>query len=286
MEPGAADRLDLEWSMRAQVLYQDKAVTLARYDHSPAVPHLDPDAEESEAYAVSFIERGSFHLHRGREAWRLSQPCLFVTRPGFRYRCTHESAMPDDVCLSIRVSPDLVAHAASQAERGWDDVIPVAPLTNRLAYLHRQLGEAVADGMAPMSVPALATEVLAAVLRPGAAPRLHRAGQLAWYAERIDAARRLMESRFAEPLTIEALGREVGISTFHFCRVFRELVGVPPHRYLVQVRLARGAEALRQGASVTAASRDAGFVSLPHFVRQFRRAHGVTPSRYRRAAAK
>lgn len=272
--------------MRADVLFQDQGITIARFDHPPAVVHVDPDAEESEAYAVSFIESGSFHLHRGKRAWRLSQPSLFVTRPGFRYRCTHQSETPDDVCLSLRVAPDLVECAASQAGRGWDDVVPVAPLTNRLAYLHRQLGEAVADGNAPMAVPSLTAEILAAVLRPGSTPRLHRETQLVWYAERIDAARRVMEARYAEPLTIEALGREVGISTFHFCRVFRELVGVPPHRYLVRVRLARGAEALLAGASVTAAGRDAGFASPAHFVRQFRRAHGITPSRYRSAAAK
>jgi len=266
--------------MRARVLYQDPRLELTRYDHPPDVPHRDPDREESGSYAVSFVEKGSFDVHRGGQTWRLSRGAVFVTRPGLSYRCSHDSETPDDVCLSLHCSADLVAEAASAAGRGWDELVPVAPLTNRLAYLHRRLGEAVADGVGPLAVPALGEEIVAAVLGPGPAPRLHRAGQLDWYAKRIDAARDLMERRFADPLTIEVLAREAGISPFHFSRVFRDLVGLPPHRYLVRVRLARAAEALRRGATVTGASRDAGFVNLGQFIRQFRRAHGVTPSRY------
>ena len=112
------------------------------------------------------------------------------------------------------------------------------------------------------------------------ADRPHRPDQVSWYAERVDAARNIMESRFADPLTVAQMGREVGLSTFHFIRVFRELAGVPPHRYLVKVRLARAAASLREGSSVTQAGLSCGFPSLGQFIRQFRRAYGVTPSRY------
>ena len=270
--------------MRSDVLYEDHRLSLARYDHPRGVPHRDPDREESQTYAVSFVENGGFSLHHGGDTWRLSRGALFVTRPGLRYRCTHDSESPDDVCLSLHCSADLIEEATAAVGRTWDDLVPVAPLTNRLAYLHRSLGEAVAGGVAAMAVPSLAAEVVAAIVGPRPAPRLYRSGQLAWYAKRVDAARDLMERRFAEPLSIETLGREVGVSPFHFSRVFRDLVGLPPHRYLVRLRLARAAAALRGGATVTAAARDCGFPNLGQFIRQFRRAHGVTPSRYGRSA--
>lgn len=272
--------------MREQVLFEDARIRLARYDHALGFPHHDPPREESAAYAVSFVERGSFTVHRGRASFRLSPAAVFVTRPGMRYRCTHESDTPDDVCLSLHVPAELVEQAVSSAARPWDAVLPGVPLSNRLAYLHRQIGLALADGVAPLALPALVPDVLGALLVPANGAKPFSTRQLAWYAERIDTARELMERRFAEPLTLELLGREVGISAFHFSRLFHELVGLPPHRYLVRVRLARAAEALSRGASVTAASRDSGFPNLGHFIRRFRRAHGVSPSRYRESLAK
>jgi len=260
--------------MRVSVLYEDGDVTLARYDHPEGEAHDDPAREEAEGHAVSFLERGSFHVHRGRDSWNLSRGSLFVTRPGLRYRCTHDSATPDDVCLSLRCSGEVLEEAA----KPWATLVPVVPLTNRLAFLHDELGHAVAGGVASMAVPVLAREIVGALA--GTARRLHRESQLRWYAERVRHAREVMHRRYAEPLSLAILGREVGMSPFHLNRVFRDLVGAPPHRYLVRVRLQRAAEALRSGASVTSASLDAGFPSLGHFVRTFRRAYGVPPSRF------
>jgi len=255
-------------------------MTLALVDHPPETPHRDPRLEESEDYAVCWVESGSFGVRRGKEAWRLSHGALFVTGPGLRYRCSHESETPDDVCLSLHCPEDLVQEEACSRGRRWEEVMPVAPLTGRLAYLRRQLLQAVTDGVAPMAIPSLASHVVAAVLGSDGAAQPHRPSQLSWYAERVDAARHVMESRFADPLSIEQLCREVGISASHFSRVFHELAGIPPHRYLVKVRLARAAEALHEGASVTQAGLSCGFPSLSQFIRQFRRAYGVTPSRY------
>src|SRR5262245_35248731 len=118
--------------MRECILFEDPQVTVARYDHLPAVPHRDPKMETSQTHAISFVERGAFSIHRGKDSWRMTTGALFVTRPGMRYRCSHESETPDDICLSLRPSADLVEAAASAAGRGWDSSVPVAPLTNRL----------------------------------------------------------------------------------------------------------------------------------------------------------
>ncbi len=270
--------------MRSEVLLQDSRFTLTRFDHTPCVPHQDPEREEASGYAISIVERGTFAVHSGGGSWRLRHGSVFVTSPGMRYRCTHDSVTPDDVCLSLHCSPDLVEEAARAAGRGWDERVPVAPLHNSLAYRMLSLAAAIDGGIGAMAAGALAGDALDALLGPAPAGPPHRPRQLAWYAERIDAVRDLMRRRFAEPLTIEALGREVGISPFHFSRVFHDLVGVPPHRYLVTLRLDEAARLLRGGASVTQAALDSGFGNLGQFIRQFHRARGISPGRYRRAA--
>ena len=68
------------------------------------------------------------------------------------------------------------------------------------------------------------------------------------------------------------------MSLFHFARVFRELTGLPPHRYLLRTRLERAAQRLRTGDSVTNTCYAVGFSNLSHFTRSFRRRFGVAPS--------
>ena len=211
---------------------------------------------------------------------------LFVTHPGFSYRCSHSDSSPDDVSLSVQYSPELVDDVQTTIGRRWTRSAPAAMLTNRLAYLGHRLVETAGGGDAAMAAITLAGELLVALedgaldnAAPGAA-RLFCASQLAWYARRVDAAREMLSKRFAEPLSLEATAREAGMSPFHFSRVFRELVGVPPHRYLLQARLARAAQRLKEGAGVTETCYATGFNNLSHFTRTFRRAHGVPPSQY------
>src|SRR5262249_17339921 len=111
--------------------------------------------------------------------------------------------------------------------------------------------------------------------------KLYKEHQLSWYAERVDAARVLLEMQYATAFSISDLARAVGMSTFHFARIFRELAGMPPHRYLLQVRMIEAARRLQQGASVTVACFAVGFHELGHFSRYFRRWFGVSPSKYR-----
>ena len=75
------------------------------------------------------------------------------------------------------------------------------------------------------------------------------------------------------------------MSVFHFARVFAELEGRPPHRFLTDVRLAHAEARLRDGAGVTDTCFAVGFGSLSHFVTTFRRRFGVRPSDVRRKAS-
>ena len=94
-----------------------------------------------------------------------------------------------------------------------------------------------------------------------------------------------MEENSHEPLDLESAASEVGLSSFHFLRLFGRVLGVTPHQYLVRSRLRRAARLLIDDTrSVTQIAFDVGFGDLSNFVRTFHRAAGISPRGFRRAA--
>jgi transcriptional regulator GlxA family with amidase domain len=193
------------------------------------------------------------------------------------YRCRHRELAPADVCVSIAlVAPDAsreISEFESSARRS-----PVRPPSNRLAYLFFL---AARDHDEPMVKEEAANAVITEAAGDSGTRRvLYREHRLNWYAERVDAVRRHLDYGPADHHTLARLARSVGMSPFHFSRVFRELTGVPPHAYLCRVRLRHAAHSLREGASVTEVCFASGFQNLSHFSRQFQRHFGVKPSTY------
>src|SRR2546422_835926 len=94
-----------------------------------------------------------------------------------------------------------------------------------------------------------------------------------------------MTPTLVEAIDLTSAARAVGLSPFHFLRVFANVLGVTPHQYLVRARLRRAARLLADGSrSITDVAFDVGFGDLSNFVRTFHRAAGVSPGRFRRAA--
>jgi AraC family transcriptional regulator of adaptative response/methylated-DNA-[protein]-cysteine methyltransferase len=82
-----------------------------------------------------------------------------------------------------------------------------------------------------------------------------------------------------EAPALEEVARRIGLSRFHFQRVFRTVTGVTPGEYLRARRAQRFRQGLASGSSVTTAIQDAGYGSSS---RPYAGATlGMTPSRYR-----
>ncbi len=98
-----------------------------------------------------------------------------------------------------------------------------------------------------------------------------------------DALNYLIQNQ-AENCGLESLSIHLGLSRFQLVRLFNRQVGMPPHAFLVQLRLAKACQLLRAGTSIATAAADSGFFDQSALTRHFRRSLGVTPRQYREAA--
>ena len=95
--------------------------------------------------------------------------------------------------------------------------------------------------------------------------------------------RDLLEAEYARTVTIRELAQVAGLSTFHLIRVFRASFGLPPYKYLEQVRIRHARHLIRRGFPLTHVVHATGFSDQSHLTRYFKRIVGVTPGMYARA---
>ena len=85
-------------------------------------------------------------------------------------------------------------------------------------------------------------------------------------------------------IKISDLAEVAGMSQFHFSRLFKQSMGIPPHQYLLQQRVEK-AKQLLTGTKETVAeiALQCGFSSQSQLTQHFRGATGMTPSLYRKS---
>ncbi len=81
------------------------------------------------------------------------------------------------------------------------------------------------------------------------------------------------------------LAASVGLSPYHFHRVFKTITGVTPKAYAAEMRARRAADKLRTAGTVTEAIYDAGFNSSSRFYENTDARLGMTPGAVRRGGA-
>ena len=115
--------------------------------------------------------------------------------------------------------------------------------------------------------------------KPSTAEHLHDLKRLRRVRDRID-------REFEQPLNVEALARDAGMSGGHLSRQFRLAYGESPYSYLMTRRIERAMALLREGElSVTEVCFTVGCSSLGTFSTRFTELVGVPPSVYRVQAA-
>ena len=86
------------------------------------------------------------------------------------------------------------------------------------------------------------------------------------------------------PPSLKELAEGACLSSFHFQRVFKKIIGVTPKQYAMERRAGRLREHLRKDSTITGAMYDAGFASSSRFYERATVTLGMKPSTYKNGA--
>jgi AraC-like DNA-binding protein/CheY-like chemotaxis protein len=93
-----------------------------------------------------------------------------------------------------------------------------------------------------------------------------------------------IQNNFTQPMYLEDLARVAHLSKFHFCRNFKQYVGMSPMRFVTMVKIKKAAVLLQQADfNISTVAYKLGFSDLSEFTRQFKNVFGIPPSAYRRS---
>ncbi|MDR2920531.1 MAG: AraC family transcriptional regulator [Tannerella sp.] len=81
-------------------------------------------------------------------------------------------------------------------------------------------------------------------------------------------------------ISVGDMAKQDCMSTFHFCRLFKQLTGISPHNYLKQCRLSYSYRCLRENLPVFDTAIKTGFYDSSHFIRTFQTYMAVSPKEY------
>lgn len=92
-----------------------------------------------------------------------------------------------------------------------------------------------------------------------------------------------MEENYSHHITLQNLADTIPCNSQYLCRFFKDIAGVSPIQYLINLRLNRACYLLEHTSkSILEVALDCGFDNVSYFIRKFKEARGCTPKEYRK----
>lgn len=96
----------------------------------------------------------------------------------------------------------------------------------------------------------------------------------------VNRAMAFLQASACDHVSLEDAARAAGIGLFHLIRLFTRHLGLTPHAYLTQIRIAKSRQLLRLGEPVAQVALEVGFADQAHFTKRFKQFTGTTPAHY------
>lgn len=197
--------------------------------------------------------------------------------------------------FTLELRSDFLARQVAGAERALEEVVQQGALGRRprsgigqpkaISLAHEQLvARLIQPPVAPTALPlwfqSKVLELIAEFLF-APVPEMFCERQKRLAHERVERVKDVLVARLENPPSLEALGREVGVSQFYLSRMFSAEVGMTIPQYLRRLRMEKAAQLLLAGGhNVTEAAFAVGYASLGHFSKSFCEVIGCCPTLY------
>ena len=103
---------------------------------------------------------------------------------------------------------------------------------------------------------------------------------------KIRAAISFLDTNLHRAVTTKEVADSVNLSCSRFSHLFKQETGIPPTHYLRRIRMNRACQLLETSfMSVKGIATEVGYSDSAHFMRDFKRTFGSTPSQHRQRSA-
>lgn len=115
------------------------------------------------------------------------------------------------------------------------------------------------------------------------AERQKENGRLGYKTERIKDVLNYINQNFSKDLTLDELSKQVDMSKFYLCRLFKDSLRMSPVEYINKVRIEKATELLiNTDMSISEIALECGFNNISYFIKVFKRYMNITPLKFRK----
>jgi len=238
--------------------------------------------------AFCVIAQGSKEVLLGDNCYRYDPSHYLIATVELPVAAQITEASEERPYLSLRLELDptlvgsVMVEAGHPAPRGHAavkaiDVSPLdAGLLDAVVRLLRLLDSPIAE--ARFLAPLVKREIVYRLLRGEQGSRLHHIAVLGGYSHRIARALERLRKEFDQPLRIEEIARELGMSVSGFHHHFKAVTAMTPLQFQKQLRLQEARRLmLGEGLDATSAGSQVGYGDASHFTREYKRLFGAPP---------
>ena len=232
-------------------------------------------------YHLGLLLRGEHrYVHRG-EKRQVGAGDMLLMAP----ECIHDGASLTGEGYRIRVmalDPQWLDDASRSLSDGRQGAprLTSAVLRDPRLQAHLQDFHAAMLGGSPLSQESTLWQALAHLLDMGSSLRISEPA-LGFDPTTWRRLRDWLESRLESPPSLEELAAFCGVSPWQALRRFSKHTGLPPHQWLMSLRLERALPLVLRGLPLSDIALRLGFYDQAHFSRLFRRTYGLSPARLR-----